>query len=116
MFYVNILCILLITPDISRHIPQDTYGVFILDLGIVFPAIFIIATKLIRSRPFANILAGVALMKALTVCLSWGFAEWYGRLYGIIQGGYDMLTIPSVLTLISLVFYILYIRKLKEEV
>lgn len=113
---LGLVWLLRITPDISRHIPQDTYGVFILDLGIVFPAIFIIATKLIWNKPFGNILAGVALMKVFTVCLSWGFAEWYGRLYGSIQGGYDMLIIPSVLTLIGLVFFILYIRKLKEEV
>ncbi|MGI6084113.1 MAG: hypothetical protein ACOYIF_01550 [Acetivibrionales bacterium] len=59
-----------ITPDISRHIPQDTYGVFILDLEIVFPAISIIATKLIWNKSFGNILAGVALMKVFTVCLS----------------------------------------------
>jgi len=66
----------------GEHIPQDTYGVFVLDLGIVFPAIAITATMLIRGKPFGNILAGVILMKAFTVCLAWGFAEWYGRFTG----------------------------------
>lgn len=111
---LGVVWLLRIIPDISRHIPQDTYGVFILDLGIVFPAITITATKFIRRKPFGNILAGVALMKAFTVCLSWGFAELYVRLCGSVQGGYDMLAIPVVLTTISLVFFVLYIIKLKE--
>jgi hypothetical protein len=112
---LGLVWVLRISPDIARHIPQDTYGVFILDLAIVFPAIAITAIKLIQNKPIGNILAGVALMKSFTVCLSWGFGEWYGRLIGSIQGGYDMLAIPSVLTLISLVFFILYIRNLKEN-
>lgn len=111
---LGLVWLLRITPDISRHVPQDTYGVFILDLGIVFPAITIAATKFIRSKPFGNILAGVALIKVFTVCLSWGFAELYVRLYGSIQGGYDMLAIPTVLTTISLIFFVLYINKLKN--
>jgi hypothetical protein len=105
--------LLKIIPDISNHIPQSTYGVFILDLGIVFPAIAITATLVIRSKPFGNILAGVALIKTITVCLSWGFAELFGRLYGNIQGGYEMLAIPIVLMTIALLFFVLYIKKLK---
>ncbi len=102
-----------ITPDIARHIPQDTYGVFVLDLGIVFPAIAITAMMLIRSKPFGNILAGVVLMKIFTVCLSWGFGEWYSRYSGSIQGSYDMLVIPTVLTIISLVFYVQYLYRFR---
>ena len=111
---LGLVWVLRISPDISRNIPQDTYGVFILDLGIVFPAITITATKFIRSKPFGNILAGVSLIKAFTVCLSWGFAELYVRLCGSVQGGYGMLAIPIVLTTISLIFFVLYIIKLKE--
>jgi hypothetical protein len=114
-FMLGLVWLLRITPDIVKHVPQDTYGVFVLDLGIVFPAIAIIATKLIRNKPYGNILAGVALVKAFTVCLSWGFAEWYGRYCGVLQGNYDMLAIPSVLTIISLVFFVLYISKLKYK-
>ena len=110
---LSLIWLLRITPDIARHIPQDTYGVFILDLGIVFPAITIAAMRLIRKMPFGNILAGIALMKVFTVCLSWGFGEWYCRFRGTIQGGYDMLVIPSVLTVISLLFFGLYMARLK---
>jgi hypothetical protein len=75
--------LLRVMPDISRHIPQATYGVYILDLGIVFPAIFITATKTFRNKPFGNILAGVVLIKTIMVCLTWGFAELYVRVKGI---------------------------------
>lgn len=110
---LGLVWVIRIIPDITKHIPQDTYGVFVLDLGIVFPAIAIIATMLFRSKPFGNILAGVVLMKVFTVCLSWGFGEWYGRFSGNIQGSYDMLLIPTTLTIISFVFFILYLSKLQ---
>lgn len=112
---LGLIWLIRISTDIARHIPQDTYGVFVLDLGIVFPAIAIAATLLIRRKAFGNIFAGVALMKAFTVCLSWGFGEWYGRIQGVIRGSYDMLLIPTALTILSLVFFILYIFKLKTE-
>lgn len=115
VFMLGLIWLIRISPDIARHIPQDTYGVFVLDLGIVFPAIAIAATLLIRRKPYGNIFAGVALMKAFTVCLSWGFGEWYGRIHGTIQGSYDMLVIPSVLTILGLIFFILYIVNLKIE-
>lgn len=110
---LGLVWIIRLVPDLSSHIPQATYGVFVLDLGIVFPAIAITATLLIKNRPFGNILAGVALIKAVTVCLSWGFAEVYTRLCGLNQGGYDMLLFPAVLTGISIVLYFFYINKLK---
>lgn len=115
VFILGSVWLIRIMPDIAKHIPQDTYGVFVLDLGIVFPAIAIIATKLIRRNPFGNILAGVALVKVFAVCLSWGFTEWYGRIKGVIEGSYDMLVIPSVLTFIGLVFIMFYLLKLKTS-
>jgi hypothetical protein len=104
-----------ISQDIAKHMPQDTYGVFILDLGIVFPAVAVSATRLIRRKSFGIIFSGIALIKALTVCLSWGFGEWYGRINGTIQGSFDMLMIPTALTLMSLVFFLIYLFKLREE-
>lgn len=103
-----------IIPDIMKHIPQETYGVFVLDLGIVFPAIAITAVMLLRKKPFGNILAGIILFKAFTICLSWGFAELYSRMNGMISGSYEMVAIPGILTLISLFFFVLYINKLKN--
>jgi len=57
--------------------------------------------------------AGVALIKTFTVCLSWGFGELYHRIYGVIQGSYEMFVIPGVLTTLGLLFFILYIGSLK---
>lgn len=101
-----------IIPDITRHTPQETYGVFVLDLGIIFPAIAITVSMLLRNKAFGNILAGVILFKAFTICLSWGFAEVYSRLNGVISGNYEMVAIPGILSVISLVFYVVYIQKL----
>ena len=105
----------LITADIGRHIPRDTYAVFILDLCVVFPALVIIAVQLWKKLPFANILAGVALFKALTVCLSVAFGEWFSPHYGGFQANYTGLAIFAVLTAVSVVFLVLYLLKLDRE-
>lgn len=102
-------------PDIARHIPNDTYGVFILDLGIIFPAIMITVSELIRGEPFANILKGVVLIKEITVCLSWGFGEIYIRIIDNTIGGYDMLVIPILLTILSVILFVLYIQNLQYK-
>ena len=107
--------LMMITSNIAGHIPADTYGVFILDIGIVFPALGIIIVSLWRKNPFAVILVGVALIKAFTICLSWGFAQWFGSYYGNYQLDYVMTAIPSVLTSIGLILIILYIRGLQKE-
>ncbi|MBU3146678.1 hypothetical protein [Clostridium sp. CF012] len=115
VFMLGLIWLIRISPDIARHIPQDIYGVFVLDLGIVFPAVAISATLLIRRKPYGNIFAGVALMKVFTVCLSWGFGELYHRIFGDIQGSYEMLVISGFLTILGLIFFILYIVGLKIE-
>jgi hypothetical protein len=104
-----------ITFDIAKHIHGEVYGVFILDLAVVFPALGIIAARLLRKKPFGNILAGVALMKALTICLSVAFGEWFGPFYGGFHVNYGNLAIFSVLTVTSLVLFVLYMFKLKTE-
>jgi len=102
-------------PDIGRHIPGDTYGVFILDLCVVFPAFGIIITQLLRNKPYGNILAGVALLKALTITLSVAFGEWFQAFYGSRQPDYGMIVIFSVLTIVSLVLLVFYLIKLKTN-
>jgi hypothetical protein len=113
VFMLGLIWFIRISPDITRHIPQDSYGVFILDLGIVFPAFAISATMLMLRKPYGNLFVGVSLVKAFTVCLSWGFAELYNRVYGVVNGSYELLLIPGVITLVSLVFLILYMKDLK---
>lgn len=104
----------MITSDIARHIPADTYAVFLLDLTIVFPALGIILISLWYKHPFATILAGIGLLKAFTICLSWAFGEWFAPFYGGYSLNFAMTTIPSVLTLIGLVLVIVYLRRLQK--
>lgn len=121
IFLIVILLVLIpvwllrITPDIVKHIPGDTYAVFVLDLCVVFPAFGIIAAKLLRNKPFGNILAGVALFKTLTICLSVAFGEWFVPLREGFQADYGMITIFSALTLFSFALGVLYLLNLKKE-
>lgn len=104
--------LLRIVPDIAKHIPGDTYGVFLLDLCVVFPALGQIIAMLFKKKPFGNILAGVALIKTLSLCLSWSFSEWFSPIYGGFEIHYDMAIISSTLTVISFILVIPYMFKL----
>ncbi len=103
-----------ISPAIANHRAEGAYGVFILDLGIVFPALALSAVKLIQGRPFGTVFGGVALIKALTVCLSWGFGEWFMVFNGF-KGDNSMIAISSTLTVVSLLLIILYLMKLRTN-
>jgi len=103
----------LIFPDILAHTPSDTYAVFILDLCIVFPALVIIAWLLFANRPAGNILGGVAIIKAFTICLSVAFGEWFQGFTGNLPLNTGMLAIFLPLTLVSLALVIWYFSQLK---
>ena len=119
IFLTSILMVLvpvwlmLIVPAIASHKPADTYGVFVLDLTIVFPALAAVTFMLFRSKPNGNVLAGVALFKAFTVCLSVAFGEWYGPYQGGFNPNVGNLAIFGTLTLLSGVLFIVYLRHLK---
>ena len=106
--------LLRIAPDIARHMPCDTYAVYIMDLTMVFPAFGIIAVQLLRNQPLGNILSGVALFKGFTLCLSWAFAELSAPIFGktIIP---EMAVISGLLTVFGIILFIPYILKLKME-
>jgi len=118
-FLLSILAILVplwlirISGPIAQHIPPDTYGVFVLDLGVVFPAFAIIAYLLLRGRPWGDLLAGVALIKILTLCFSVAFGEWFGPLYRHAAPDYTIMLIFAGLTLISLALSWAYLRQLQ---
>lgn len=104
-----------ITPDIATHIPGPTYAVFILDLCVVFPALGQIAYMIFRKKPFGFILAGIALTKTATLCLSWSFSHWFSPLYGGLRFEYGLTFISSLLTIISFALLIPYFLKLKTS-
>lgn len=106
--------LLRILPAIANHTPEGAYAVFILDLCIVFPAIALTAVQLIQRKPFGAVLVGVVLYKIFTVCLSWGFSEWYIQFYGF-KVDSSMIAISGTLTFVSLLLIILYMFNLKTE-
>lgn len=101
------------TADVANHFPGETYGVFILDFGIVFPALAITALKLLQNRSFGYVLGGVMLFKTLTICLSVGFGELFQAFHGGNPLDFGMLGIFGILTLISLGLFFAYIMKLR---
>lgn len=103
-----------ISPDIQNHIPGKTFGVFVLDLGVIFPAFGIVAYKLFRKETFAYILSGVALIKTFTLCLSVALGEIFMPRYGF-EADTGMIAIFSTLTAISLLLGIMYMMKLKRS-
>ncbi|HYH01959.1 MAG TPA: hypothetical protein VEC37_02575 [Bacillota bacterium] len=102
-------------PNIARHIPGETYSVFIMDLCIVFPAFGQIAYRLFRKQPFGVIMAGIALTKTMTLCLSWAFSHWFSPMYGGVEFESGLTFISTLLTLVSLALFIPYMLKIKKE-
>ena len=100
-------------PDIASHVPGQTYAVFILDLCLIFPAVGIIAYLLLRKKPLGVILAGVAILKIFTLCLSWTFGELTNPLAGNTFTP-EMAILSSTLTICGLILFVLYILKLKK--
>lgn len=120
-FLSTILCLMVplwvmrMIPNILDHEPSETYGVFVMDLGIVFPAIGFIAVMLLRNKAFGKILAGVALIKTCSLCLTWGFAELYGPLLRHIPIMPEMVGTSAFFTIMSGILLVPYFRKLKIE-
>ncbi|HPE70437.1 MAG TPA: hypothetical protein PLF96_14050 [Thermotogota bacterium] len=100
--------------DIANRYPGNTYGVYVLDLGIVFPAIAIIIWLLARANPFGILLAGVALLKAFTVCASVALGEWFIPTFGKLgeMNGF-LFALFGVLGLIALGITALFFRSLR---
>lgn len=98
-------------PDLAAHVPGDVYGVFVLDLAIVFPAFAVTATYLFRRVPFGNILAGIALVKTFTLCLSVFIGEGLKPVHGF-EADLSMIAVFGGLTAISGLLGGLYLHQL----
>lgn len=86
--------------DLYSRMPGEVYGVFVLDLGVVFPAFAFILSQLFRKTNFGIALAGVALIKSLTLCFSVALGEFLKPLYGFGQD-VGLLLIFTLLTVVS---------------
>jgi len=104
--------ILRMQPDIANRAPGELYGVFVLDLALVFPAFGIIAFNLIRNNAAIDLLTGAALVKVFTLCLSVGLGEFIKPSFGIPQD-MAMTGIFITLTAVSAILSVLIFRKLK---
>lgn len=98
-------------PDLAAHVPSDVYGVFVLDLAVVFPAFAVTASYLIRQIPFGTILAGIALVKTFTLCLSVFIGESMKPGHGF-EADVSMIAIFGGLTVLSGCLGTIYLRML----
>jgi len=78
------------------------------------PALALIVSLLLRNRPFGNILAGVALLKTLTLIVSILIGESITPLYGT-PANYDMIGIYSAVIIFTLVLTIMYLHSYKKN-
>lgn len=104
--------------DIALRHPGETYGVFIMDLSIVFPAMLVTTYLLLKKHVFGTVLAGVCLVKTITLCLSWAFGEWSQSIVGGTIA-IEMAAISTTLCVVGLLLYILYagaVRKTNTDV
>lgn len=100
--------------DVSVRQPGDTYAVFIMDICIVFPAMLITVYLLLKKNVFGTVLAGVCLVKTITLCLSWAFGEWSQP----IDGGsiaMEMAAISTTLSVVGLVLYIIFVGSVRKR-
>lgn len=111
--FLYLAWIMRMLPDLASHTPAKTYGVYILDLCLVLPAVGVIAYLLLKKKPLGIILGGAAILKILTLCFSWAFGEWTNPLVGNAFTP-DMAILSSVLTLSGASFFVPYIVKLKK--
>ncbi len=108
------LWLAILLPASAATVQPDAYAVLVLDLAVVMPALAITAYMLWFSIPFGNVLAGVALLKSMTLILSVALGTAVAPLYGL-PLDYPMLGIYCLVVLFSLflgTFYMLnLIRK-----
>lgn len=90
---------------------KRSYKIFI-DLCIVFPAFAIIVVKLFKENSFGNVLAGIALIKTFTLCISVALGELLKPINGFTQD-ISMIIIFIALTVISAILSVIYFTKLK---
>lgn len=101
-------------PHTTDHTRPEVYGVFVLDLCLIMPALGLIGIQLVRNRPFGNILAGVALVWVVTLILSVALGESFAPLYDM-SANYGMIAIYGAVVTVSLALSICYLRNLRRS-
>lgn len=94
---------------VRAHQRETAYGVLILDLTVEFPAFALTAAALLRKTRLSGTLAGIMLVKAVTVCVSWGYGEWSNIIFGRVPN-LPLVFISTLLSLTSLALLLWYLR------
>lgn len=100
--------------DIALRHPGETYAVYIMDLGIVFPAMSISIYLLLKRRALGTALAGVCLIKTITLCLSWAFGEWTQPVIGNAVSP-EMAMMSTGLCLMGVLLWFFYVRSFSRS-
>ncbi|WP_196161549.1 hypothetical protein [Reinekea sp. G2M2-21] len=111
IFLLSTIWLLQLFQGMRSNTQPDIYGVFIMDLGIVFPSMFIICILLLRKNKSGYLLSIMALIKAFALCLSWAFGEFYIAFVQKQDIAVDMFSLAASFSFICLILSSLMIRK-----
>jgi hypothetical protein len=92
---------------ISTGVVDSGHLIFVFDLMIVLPAFAITAVKLFRRQPFGDVLAGLMLIKFVSLCVAIVLGQLFRFLHNI-SVETELLSVFIPLGLIGLVFTGLY--------
>jgi hypothetical protein len=118
LFFGIIVCLFIpmwigaLLPLTRQHSRPDIYAVFVLDLCVVLPALAITAFQLGRHRPFSFILAGVVLVKIVTLLLPVALGELLLSPHTQVSH-YGMALLYGLIVLLSLLLSGLYLVNLQ---
>lgn len=101
-------------PFTISHTYPDFHGVFVLDLAIVMPAFAIIAIMLLKNNYFGNILAGIAIIKTITLVLSVLIGETIAPIFEL-KINYVMIVIYSIILVFCIILELMYLKKYKQS-
>jgi hypothetical protein len=121
-FFLSILLITgievseLISKTILLQEPLNPYYVFyVLDLAIIFPMIVMAAILNLMRTDWGYLFSGIALLKIVTILPAIIFNDVFNRLYTGVFLDLPFDIIALVITLIALVFLILYMKTVKDK-
>lgn len=99
---------------VSRKEVSDIYGVYVLDLGFLFPLFFITGINLLRKKASAYFVTGILLFKGITITL----ATFISALFMLFESNpvtlFDLIFFGSY-SFIAGVFMIVYLNKINGD-
>jgi hypothetical protein len=99
---------------IQKEIINPFYAFYVLDLGIIFPMIIIIAILNLKKSIWGHILSGVALLKIVTILPAVLMNDIFHKIYTgrFLDFTFDLIAI--VISASGMIFLILYMKSIKN--